>query len=68
VGLAISATTIRYINTSGTETPLAGFTGLTAGQVFVDAGNPPAAVTTVGSWQNYDSYTTSGGANVCSLA
>jgi prepilin-type N-terminal cleavage/methylation domain-containing protein len=67
VGLAISATTIRYINTSGTETALAGFTGLTAGQVYVDAGNPPPAVATVGNWQNYDSYTTSGGANVCSL-
>jgi len=68
VGLAISATTVNYINTSGTETSLATFTGLTPGQVFVDAGNPPAAVGTAANWHNYDSYTASGGANVCSLA
>ena len=68
VGLAINATTVNYMSAAGSETSLTGFTGLTAGQVFVDAGNPPPAVGTVGSWHNYDSYTVSGGGNVCSLA
>jgi len=67
VGLATSATNIQYITSSG-GTGNVTATGLTAGQVFVDAGNPPLAPATLANWQNYDSYTTSGGANVCSLA
>jgi general secretion pathway protein G len=67
VGLAVSATTIDYMNTSGTETALPGFTGLTPGHIYVDAGNPPPTPATAANWQNYDSYTTTGGGNACSL-
>ncbi len=67
VGLATSATNIQYITSTGATANLT-TTGLTAGQVFVDAGNPPPAVGTVANWQNYDSYTTTGGGNICSLA
>jgi prepilin-type N-terminal cleavage/methylation domain-containing protein len=67
VGLATSATNIQYITSTGGTGNLT-TTGLTAGQVFVDAGNPPPAVTTVANWQNYDSYTATGGGNVCSLS
>jgi general secretion pathway protein G len=68
VGLATSATNIAYVTaTGGTGSVTA--TGLTAGQVYVDAGNPPATpLTTFANWQNYDSYTTSGGANICASA
>jgi hypothetical protein len=67
VGLATSATTIHYINASGTETALAGFIGLTPGQVNVDAGNPPPPPATVANWHNYNSYVTTRGGNICSL-
>ncbi|MGA9077277.1 MAG: prepilin-type N-terminal cleavage/methylation domain-containing protein [Acidimicrobiales bacterium] len=69
VGLAINATTVNYMSNTGTETSITTFTDLTAGQVFVDAGNPPATpLTTTTNWHNYDAYTVSGGGNVCSLA
>jgi hypothetical protein len=66
VGLAISATTIQYITSSGGTATLT-TTGLTAGQVYVDAGNPPPPVTIVANWHNYNSYVTTRGGNICSL-
>ncbi len=67
VGLATSATSIQYITSAGATANLT-TTGAAPGQVYVDAGNPPVAPATVTNWQDYDSYTTSGGANICSLA
>ena len=67
VGLATSATNLQYINSSGVTSNVT-TTGLTAGQVYVDAGNPPASPATIGSWQNYDSYVVTGGGNECSVA
>ncbi|MGA9077971.1 MAG: type II secretion system protein [Acidimicrobiales bacterium] len=66
VGLATSATNIQYITSTGATGNLT-TTGLTPGQVYVDAGNPPPTPATVTNWQDYDSYTTSGGGNTCSL-
>jgi len=67
IGLATSATNLQYINSSGVTSNVT-TTGLTAGQVYVDAGNPPAAPGTFANWQNYDSFVVTGGGNECSLA
>ncbi|HXZ83264.1 MAG TPA: prepilin-type N-terminal cleavage/methylation domain-containing protein [Acidimicrobiales bacterium] len=68
IGLAISTTNLQYITSSGTQN-ITGLSGLVAGQVYVDAGTPPATpLSTFSNWQNYDSYTTTGGGSICSLA
>jgi general secretion pathway protein G len=67
VGLATSATNLQYINSAGTVSNVT-TTGLSVGQVYVDAGNPPAAPTAMANWQNYDSFVVTGGGNECSLA
>ena len=66
VGLATSATNIEYIDSTGATTDVT-TSGLTPGQVFVDAGTPPKAFAAA-NWKDYDATVLSGGANVCSLA
>jgi len=67
VGLATASGTVSYITSAGT-TATVNVTGALLGQVYVDAGNPPPPASTAANWQNYNSYTTTRGSNIWSLA